>query len=128
MSDARVRVCVCVCLRTAVAEAPVCMGAGGACSGFYSVELGSKGVSVSLRRAGRLCLYGSTHSRVWMLACGGFTGLGVCELMLGMCRVGADLGIVGLWGWLTRAVCEWGVRCHQGSDLLREGTSYLEVI
>lgn len=42
---------------------------------------------------------------------GGFTGLGVCELVAG-CAVGVDLGIVGLWGWLTRAVCEWGVRCR----------------
>ena len=56
-------------------------------------------------------LWEPSFLHVWMLAVGGFTGLGVYGLVSG-CVMGVDLGIVALWGWLTRAVCEWSVLCR----------------
>ena len=76
------------------------------------VELGFKQVSVNLRgRAGRLCIYGSVHSCV----CGcwrGWVHRLRCLWLVSGCVLGVDLGVVASWGWLTRAVCEWGVLCR----------------
>lgn len=102
----------CMCARAwLLLRTPVCTGVGGACSGRCGA--GTQGGVCELEGAIRQAVPLREYS---FLLCvdvgmsGGFTGLGVYGLVSG-CVVCVDLGVGALQGWLTRAVCEWGVLC-----------------